>query len=284
MTRIHLVRAAAPILLQDRGRRGYADLGVPTSGAFDRGAAALAQRLVGNPESSAGLEVTFGGAWLRTETTVTVVVTGAEAEVRVAGRGVAVNEVVSWPAGSLLHIGAPATGLRNYVAVRGGFAVSPVLGSAATDILSGLGPPPLRTGDTVALAHADAALPAVSHAPSLAREGAALRIRFGPRSDWFHPSARQCLLGSEYEVTTHSNRVGLRLHGPALLRARAGELPSEPLQFGALQVPPNGQPIIMGPDHPTTGGYPVIAAIIHADWDLLAQLRPGDRVRFASGA
>lgn len=281
MIGVRVVRTSAPILLQDLGRPGFADLGVPTSGAFDRGAATLAQRLVGNPESAVGLEVTLGAVVLRTDTTVTVAVTGADADLHLGGRAVAVNEVVSWPAGDLLHIGTVHAGVRNYLAVRGGFAVAATLGSAATDVLSGLGPAPLHTGSAIALALAPAAPPALSHAPVLRRDRTALRIRFGPRSDWFEPAAISALLGGEYEVTPDSNRVGLRLRGPHLRRSRSGELPSEPLQRGALQVPHNGQPIVMGPDHPTTGGYPVIGAVVSADWDVLAQLRPGERVRFS---
>lgn len=282
--KLHIIRTAAPILLQDLGRPGYADLGVPSSGAFDRASARLAQRLVGNPDTTAGLELTLGNATLRTGATVTVAVTGALTQVRVAGRAVAVNEVVSWPAGTLLTIAGVTAGVRNYLAVRGGFATTTVLGSSATDVLSGLGPAPLRAGDAVRLAFAPAAQPALSHAPSAELERTTLRVTFGPRLDWFEPAAREALLSGDYEVTADSNRVGLRLRGAPLRRARPGELPSEPLQRGGLQVPANGQPIIMGPDHPTTGGYPVIAAVISDDWDAVAHLRPGGRVRFASWA
>jgi biotin-dependent carboxylase-like uncharacterized protein len=279
--RIHVVRAAAPILLQDRGRAGWATLGIPTSGAFDSLSAALAQRLVGNDESHAGLEITLGSVQLRVDTTVTAAVAGPDVAIWVGGTAVAVHEVFSWPAGAELRMDVPTSGLRHYLAVRGGFACERVLGSASHDVLSQLGSAPLHPGDAVALAGLPAGPPTLTHAPIGAGEEGVLRIRLGPRDAWFTPQAVAALTSQPYTVAPQSNRIGLRLQGVALDRRLPGELPSEPLQRGALQVPPNGQPIIMGPDHPTTGGYPVIAAVIAQDWPKCGQLRPGDVVRFA---
>ena len=278
---LRVVRAMAPLLLQDRGRPGLATLGVPTSGAFDTAAAALAHRLVGNAADQASLEITMGSVALQTDRTVTAAVTGADAVITVAGSAVAVNEVFPWPAGTELVLGIPRKGVRNYLSVRGGFACEPVLGSTSYDVLSELGPAPLVAGDVVALAGRYAAAPQLSFAPVAQRAPGVLRIALGPRDDWFGPAAIGALLHAGFLVTEASNRVGVRLSGARLERTRTGELLSEPLQRGAVQVPPNGQPIIMGPDHPTTGGYPVIATVATDDWQLCAQLRPGDPVRFA---
>jgi biotin-dependent carboxylase-like uncharacterized protein len=278
--RILIRRTALPILLQDQGRAGYADVGVPTSGAFDAAAAALAQRLVGNQATAAALEITMGGVDLECDVTTTVVVCGAAAEIRVGNRAAAVNEVVSWPAGAVLRIGAVHAGVRNYLAVRGGFAVRTVLGSASTDLLSGLGPAPLRAGEHLRLAHAEAELPRIGHVPQHRYPQEVLRLHLGPRHDWFTADAVAALRTATFTVAADSNRIGLRLRGPELRRSRFAELPSEPLQRGALQDPPSGAPIIMGPDHPTTGGYPVIGCVLSRDWDALGQLRPGDALRF----
>lgn len=273
----------APVLIQDLGRPGLAAIGVPTSGAFDRLAMKLAQRLVGNDESAAGLEITMG-AKLATSQTVTAVVTGAPTELVLGGRAVGTNEVFSWQPGATLTVVAPSTGLRNYLAVHGGFEVFTVLGSAATDVLSGLGPEPLEAGDMLALAGCPAAAPIVTAAAPLKAVPGRIPIVLGPRADWFSPTACSDLVTEIFTVTEQSNRIGLRLHGQPLARVRAEELPSEPLQRGAIQVPPSGQPIIMGPDHPTTGGYPVIATVVAEAWDYLAQLRPGDEVGFQAVA
>jgi len=276
---ITVVSAVAPILMEDLGRRRVGRLGVPSAGAFDRASAKLAQRLVGNPEYETGLEV-VAGARLHSDRAVTAVVTGADAQLSVDGRALAVNEVFSWPAGGELVIGAALRGLRTYVAVHGGFAAHRVLGSASTDVLSGLGPSPLRSGDRIALAHRPAREPLVGHVPAMSDGSDLLRVVLGPRHDWFTPEAVQTLLGSTYTVTAASNRVGLWLSGAHLSRRLHDELPPEPLQRGALQVPASGSPILMGPDHPTTGGYPVIACLVEADWDRCGQLATGDEIRF----
>jgi biotin-dependent carboxylase-like uncharacterized protein len=277
---LRVLRAMAPLLLQDRGRPGLAALGVPASGAFDTTAAALAQRLVGNSADQPSLEITMGSVVLQTDRTVTAAVSGAEVAISVAGAAVAVNEVFPWPAGTELVLGMPSQGVRNYLAVHGGFACDSVLGSASRDVLSELGPAPLAVGDVVGLAGRPAAAPRLSHAPVAPPAPGVLHVVLGPRDDWFAPAALAALLQQQFAVTEASNRVGVRLSGPRLHRTRTGELSSEPLQRGAVQVPPSGQPIIMGPDHPTTGGYPVIATVAADDWSLCAQLRPGDVVRF----
>jgi len=259
--------------VQDLGRPGLAALGVPRSGAFDRAALALANRLVGNDERAAGLEITFGGLALRARGPVTVALTGAPCV------GLEFGAAVSLPTGAGLRLGRPATGLRSYLAVRGGLDVPPVLGSRSTDTLSGLGPVALRAGDRLPVGAARGEVSGASAAPAGGRRFA---VRFGPRDDWFVPAARELLVSAEWTVRAESDRIGLRLDGPPLERAVAGELPSEPTLPGAIQVPPDGRPIVFGPDAPVTGGYPVIAVLL--DLGAAAQLRPGDRLRFSPAA
>jgi biotin-dependent carboxylase-like uncharacterized protein len=262
--------------VQDLGRRGWAHLGVPRSGALDEPALRLANRLVGNPETAAALETTLAGVGFRPERDTALAVTGASCDVRVAGRAVGWGTAVTAPAGVEVRIGSAVRGLRSYVALAGGVDVVPVLGSRSTDLLSGLGPPPLQAGDRLPLGPPTGCRSIVEATP--AGVGDTLRVRLGPRADWFSTAALAGLDGATYEVGAASNRIGLRLVGPALARLVEGELPSEGMVLGALQVPPSGQPVILLNDHPTTGGYPVVAVVLGADLPVCAQARPGDRL------
>jgi biotin-dependent carboxylase-like uncharacterized protein len=278
---IEVLRAGPLTTVQDLGRPGWAHLGVPRSGALDRPALRLANRLVGNAESAAALETTVGGCAVRLRGAGTVAVTGAPASVRVAGRAAEFGVPVAAPAGAVVEIGPARLGVRSYLAVAGGIAVQPVLGSRATDTLSGLGPPPLRDGDTLPLGAPAIAPPAVDF--TLAEpppKELTLRVRLGPRADWFTAAAVERLLTQAYVLSPVSNRIGARLAGPTLGRADAAELPSEGVVLGAVQVPANGQPLVFLADHPTTGGYPVIAVVDETDLAALAQTRPGATVRF----
>ncbi|GAB3569615.1 biotin-dependent carboxyltransferase family protein [Amycolatopsis endophytica] len=268
--------------VQDLGRPGYAAIGVTESGAADRASLRLANRLAGNDEGAAAIEVTFGGFAARATTDVVVAVTGAPCPITVERRGAPMNAALRVPAGEEFRLGWPATGLRSYVAVRGGIAVEPVLGSRATDLLSGLGPEPMRRGTVLPLGGAsrcpaDPGFTPVAAPPS---DELALRILPGPRDDWFTESALKTLLAQPYAVTSESNRIGIRLDGPVLPRARHGDLVGEGMVTGALQVPPSGKPTLFLADHPVTGGYPVIAVVVTDDVDKAAQARPGLRVRF----
>ncbi|MFI7430271.1 biotin-dependent carboxyltransferase family protein [Micromonospora sp. NPDC049836] len=276
---LEVLRAGALTTVQDLGRPGYAHLGVPRSGALDPAALRLANRLVGNPEAAAGLEITLTGCVLRFTRAVTVALTGAPVDVLIERRPGDTGRPLSLPAGAVLRVGPARVGLRTWLAVTGGIAVEPVLGSRATDTLSGLGPPPLRDGDHLPLGPA-AGRPAPVDVTATPPVPARLRLelRLGPRHDWFTPAALDLLLSTAYAVSPLSNRVGARLAGAALPRAVAGELPSEGLVLGAVQVPPDGQPLIFLADHPTTGGYPVLGVV--ADVTPLAQARPGTTVRF----
>lgn len=273
--------------VQDLGRPGYAHLGVPRSGAADAAGLRLAHRLVGNPESHAGLELTFGmarfgfrsGAWLAAAGAPCPMEIWNERGVMSSAQGMGAP---FWIApGHELRIGPPERGLRTYLAVRGGIDVEPVLGSRSTDSLSGLGPPPLRAGTRLPVGEVRSlASISVDLAPPAAPPPPVLRVLAGPRDDWFAPDALAELCAQPYEVSQDSNRVGVRLRGPALRRVREGELPSEGMVTGAVQVPPSGQPIVFLTDHPPTGGYPVIGVVLAADLAVAAQSRPGDRIRF----
>ncbi|MCK2217743.1 biotin-dependent carboxyltransferase family protein [Actinomadura sp. ATCC 31491] len=267
--------------VQDLGRPGYAHLGVPRSGAADLESLKLANRLVGNPEGLAGVELTLGSARLRFLRGAWAALAGAPVPVSGPARGAGMGVPFWVPAGAELRLGLPARGLRTYLAVRGGIAVEPVLGSRSTDSLSGLGPEPLRAGARLPVGPA-AGVIAADVAPLPEPGPAVLRLLPGPRDDWFVPEALEELCASPYAVTQDSNRVGVRLRGPELVRAKDGELPSEGMVTGAVQVPPSGQPIVFLADHPPTGGYPVIGVVRAADLGVAAQLRPGDEVRFST--
>jgi len=288
---LRVTRVGPAVLVQDRGRRGRAALGVTGSGPADRGAAALANRCVGNADEAAVLEVLLGGLSLRTDAPLVCALTGAPVpavvtlpdgtRLRCGGA-----EVLALPSGSALDLGVPTAGLRTYLAVRGGVDVPPVLGSRSRDTLSGLGPDPVRAGDVLTVGDTVAGTVwsegwCAGTGPGVPPVGAELVLDVlpGPRDDWFTPDpwerlAAGCVVGAD------SDRVGVRLD-PArpLERAVTGELPSEGVVRGAVQVPAGGRPVVFGPDHPVTGGYPVLGVLTGASSDLLAQAVPGTRVR-----
>ncbi|MEV5343672.1 biotin-dependent carboxyltransferase family protein [Streptomyces sp. NPDC052676] len=278
-----VVRAGALTTVQDLGRPGYAHLGVPRSGALDAPAAALVNRLVGNRPAAAVLETTLTGCALRPRSAVTVAVGGAPCAVTVDGHPAAWGAPVLVPAGALLDVGPARAGVRSYVAVSGGIAVEPVLGSRSTDLLSGLGPVPLTDGAVLPLGSPGAPHARVDTAPQPAPPTElVLRVTLGPRDDWFTRQALRDFTSRAYRVSAASNRIGLRTEGPALERARPGELPSEGMVLGAVQVPPDGRPVVFLADHPTTGGYPVIAVVHPTDLPAAAQALPGTPVRFVA--
>jgi biotin-dependent carboxylase-like uncharacterized protein len=279
-----VVRAGALTTVQDGGRPGLAHLGVPRSGALDAPAARLANRLVGNAEDAAVLETTLNGCAVRPRCPVTAVVGGAPCRVTVDGRPAPWGAPLRVAAGSVLELGPAVRGVRSYLAVAGGVAVDPVLGSRATDLLSGLGPPPLTDGAVLPLgvpagppARVDVEVPWTAPPTELV-----LRVRLGPRDDWFTTDALRTLTRGAFRVSSASNRVGLRTGGPPLERAVGGELPSEGVVLGAVQVPPDGRPVVFLADHPTTGGYPVVAVVDRRDLPAAAQAVPGTAVRFVT--
>ncbi|KAB2380989.1 5-oxoprolinase subunit C family protein [Actinomadura montaniterrae] len=281
---IEVVRPGPLATVQDLGRPGLAHLGVPRSGAADERALRLANRLVGNPEGAACVEFTFGGGSVRFHVDAWVAVTGAPLPVCIDGRTHGTNAPCHVRRGAVLELSTPSLGLRSYLAVRGGITVDSVLGSRSTDLLSGLGPAPLSPGTRLPVgpaANLGAITVDVAPVPRMP-ETPVLRILAGPRGDWFTDDAMATLTSTPYQVSPDSNRVGVRLDGPPLARSRGGELGSEGMVTGSIQVPPSGLPIIFLADHPTTGGYPVVAVLAAASVPDAAQLRPGQHVRFRS--
>lgn len=274
---VEVVAAGPLVLVQDRGRPGYAHLGVPRAGALDPSAAALANRLVGNPGGAAVLEV-VGGVSLVTEDGRWVAATGAPCALSVTGRVRPHGEPVWVGAGRRLDIGSALAGVRTYVAIGGGIGVSPVLGSRATDTLAWVGPPRVVAGTRLPLGTAGEPAAADVVATAGITGGAVLRVLPGPHPEWFGPDALAVVAGTRWLVQPDSNRVGLRLRGEAAVPRAAGELPSEGTLLGAVQVPPDGQPVVLLNDHGTTGGYPVVGVVPEADLRACAQLWPGDTV------
>jgi biotin-dependent carboxylase-like uncharacterized protein len=271
--------AGGLVTVQDRGRVGLAHLGVPRAGALDGPAAELANRLVGNDADAAVLEITMGGLVVHASDAVWLAITGAGCSVTVDGRASAHGEAVWVPRDGTARIGPPESGVRTYLAVSGGIAVEPVLGSRSTDTLAWVGPPRVVAGTELPVGPASGT-PAAYDAPRSPRPGP-LRVDPGPRADWFTEGALEQLCATTYTVTPASNRIGLRLAGPRLERVRDGEPASEGMVLGAVQVPPDGTPVVFLADHTTTGGYPVLAVVRADDLWRCAQLRPGDEVRFA---
>lgn len=303
------VVAPGPLtLVQDLGRPGLAAVGVPRSGAADPGAVLRAHRLVGNAPDAAVLETVLGGLVVRFGATTAFALVGAVLDATLDGVPVPVDVAVRAPAGSTLTLATPPDGLRTWLAVRGGLDVPRVLGSRSRDVLSGLGPAPLRAGDVLPYGAAYDGLPQVPHPADAAHDADGpgdadaphlrphprpavhpdpapvadvvdLPAVDGPRLDLLDPAGVARLWGRVWQVTADSNRVAVRLDGPPLTRATDAELPSEGLVLGAVQVPHDGRPVLFGPDHPVTGGYPVVAVLTAAGVARAAQLRPGRRVR-----
>ena len=298
--RVH--RAGALTTVQDCGRPGYAHLGVPRSGALDAPAHHLANRLVGNPPAAAVLETTLTGVAVTAECDVIVAVTGAEAPVRIDGQDTRMGAAFTLRRGQLVEVRSATSGVRNYLAFSGGLGVPRAMGSASADLLSGLGPARLADGDVLRLGPLDGTdgldgcalgeLPAVT-VPAR-REAAPvgdggpgplqLVIHPGPRFDWLAGRGLAALEDGQWTVSPDSNRVALRLAGQPV-RRRRGELASEGLVVGAIQALPDGHLVLFLADHPTTGGYPVIAVVDPASLPACAQARPGSKISFrlASG-
>jgi len=278
-------------LFQDTGRHGQAGQGVSASGAVDQGALRAANRLVGNASDAACVEIVDGGFRFVCHGEAVIAFTGADAPIDITSASGAQwsapgHEAIALSDGDSVMLGHPHAGMRSYLAVRGGFAVAPVLGSCATDTLARVGPAPIAAGDLLRVrpvAHGaivgapeqpPADLPTRAHTVTL-------DIVMGPRTDWFTPEAVALLASQVWQVTPQSNRVGLRLSGEQpLARANPAELPSEGTALGALQVPPSGQPVLFLADHPLTGGYPVIGAVASHHLDRAGQIPIGASVRF----
>lgn len=290
-TALRVITADTPVTFQDLGRPGIAGQGVSASGALDRRALKTANRIVGNQPGTPCLEISFGGFSFEAVGRTVIAVTGADAPITIktaAGHHLtsSTNVPIGLDDGDVVKLAAPVKGMRSYLAVRGGFAVAPVLGSAATDTLAGLGPAAVAVDDRLGVRSAESAT-AVSpgDVPAFelpaADDVVSLDVVMGPRTDWFSPSAVELLQSQAWQVTPQSSRVGIRLAGErSLERSITRELPSEGTVTGAIQVPPSGQPVLFLADHPLTGGYPVIATVAEHHLDLAGQIPIGAHIRF----
>jgi biotin-dependent carboxylase-like uncharacterized protein len=281
VTTLEILRTGPLAVVEDLGRPGLAHLGVGRSGAADRRSHTLANRLVANPDDRATIEVTLGGFAARVRGgDVDIAVTGADTNPDVDGKLFGTNSIRHVRSGQVISLGTPRAGLRTYLAVRGGVCVTPVLGSRSFDVMSSIGPSPLQAGDVLPVGEHTDDYPEVDQAPvaALSEHLVELRVVPGPRDNWLaDPDA---LVHSIWMASNRSDRVGMRLEGrPLQHRWPDRQLPSEGAMRGAIQVPPNGLPVILGPDHPVTGGYPVVGVVADEDIDRAAQVRPGQYVR-----
>jgi biotin-dependent carboxylase-like uncharacterized protein len=281
VTTLEILRSGPLAIVQDLGRAGLAQLGVGRSGAADRRSHTLANRLVANPDDRATVEVMFGGFSARVRGgDLDIAVTGADTDPTVNGIMFGTNSIHHVRDGGVISLGTPRAGLRTYLAVRGGICVTPVLGSRSYDVMSAIGPSPLQPGDVLPVGEHTADYPELDQAPVAAITGNAVELLAipGPRDDWFVDP--DVLVHTDWVASDRSDRVGMRLVGrPLQYRNPDRQLPSEGATRGAIQVPPNGLPVILGPDHPITGGYPVVGVVIDEDIDKVAQVRPGQHVR-----
>ena len=271
MNRIHVVSPGLLTTVQDLGRFGWAHFGVSASGAADALALRAGNLLVGNAENAAALEMTLLGGAFEFEADAVIALTGSD-----FGAGLPLWSAVEVRAGETVRCGPTRSGARGYLAVRGGLAVERAMGSASVHVATGVGGRPLQTGDVLPIGEEAVRKPRVGQAaPPLGKRAGALRVTPSAQADWFGDE----LYRGAYLVTEESDRMGLRLRGAAI-PSPAGHMLTEGVPLGAIQAPPDGQPIILFVEHQTTGGYPKPACVISADFWRLGQLRPRDEVRF----
>jgi biotin-dependent carboxylase-like uncharacterized protein len=257
--------------VQDLGRFGWAHFGISASGAADPLALRAGNLLVGNAENAAALEMTLSGAEFQFEGDSVIALTGSD-----FGADLPQWTAVPVKSGQILRCGRSRSGARAYLAVRGGLDVPLVMGSASVHVMTGVGGRPLCKGDTLSIGWAWVRRPRAParHIPQHEPQ-TALRVTPGPQASGFGDS----LYRGAYTVSEESNRMGIRLKGPALAKP-GGHMITEGVALGAIQAPPDGQPIVLFVEHQTTGGYPKPANVISADFWRLGQLRPRDQVAF----
>jgi antagonist of KipI len=278
---IHVIAPGPFTTVQDLGRNGYASAGAPPSGAMDPFALRAANRLAGNDDGAAALEITLQGPTLRFDADATIALTGAPIDADLDGTPVPTLETTSIANGSTLRLQQCARGVRAYLAVHGGIQVPVILGSRSTlasASLGGLEGRALQEGDT---------LPIGATTGTLAMRGMRLqdypnevRVIPGPQTDAFTDRGRDSLFAQEFRVSPRSDRVGVRLDGEPIELAGTADIDPEGVVTGAIQIPGDAHPIVLGPDRPVTGGYAKIVTVIAADLGVIAQARPGGSLRF----
>jgi biotin-dependent carboxylase-like uncharacterized protein len=281
MKTITFNNAVGFLTLQDQGRIGYANIAVPTSGAFDQKSHQLANRLIGNFPNACVIESLRASFEFATDSELVVSVTGAPASVQVDSREHEMFRAIFVPAGSVVSVSPSNLGMRTYLAIRGGIVGNQIMGSCSFDELSQIGTPPIKPGDKFSIDNEVAGTISGGYIAGSAVTGLnTVELEAMPAPRWSGFSNSDLLFTSEYQVTGSVNRVGLRLSGPELIWSSKERLASEGVITGAIQIPVDGMPLIFGPDHPTTGGYPIVAVISRSSLDLLAQITPGTIVRF----
>ncbi len=279
MRGLEIVKSGVLTLIEDKGRYGYADIGIAQSGMADRYSGVLANRLLGNPPFAPLLELSLGGLELLSRIDTCIAVTGADAPLSVNGRSKKLWRTYRIEDGDTVKIGMAKRGQRIYIATKGGFEIAPILGSCSSTLREGIGIFPQK-GDI---------LPAHSHScrtlsylpPHLIPDFSPhITLRLLPGYQWedFDQEAKETLLSSAYEVSMATDRMGCRLSGEAIGSAR--QIISEPIAYGAVQIPPDGQPIIMLNERQTIGGYPKLGTIIPIDAYMLSQAQPGTKITF----
>jgi antagonist of KipI len=285
---LRVIKPGMLTTIQDAGRWGFQSRGVPVAGPMDPVSFRLANALVGNTRNAAALEVTLLGPELEFEDERVLAITGAEFDVSLDGKAIALNAPFVVSSGSHLRFGMRHRGARAYVAIAGGIATAPILGSRATHVVSALGGVdgrPVRAGDELPLGettHAQATAHATPPIVTLPDRHARIRVMPGPQADYFAADALDVLQSAPYVIGSNSDRMGFRLDGPRLTHARGADIISDATPLGVLQVPASGQPIVLMADRQTTGGYPKIATVISADIPLAGQLGPGDSISFVT--
>jgi urea carboxylase len=288
---IEVLKPGALSTFQDLGRTGFQHSGVPVNGVMDERAHRIANWVVGNPPGEATLEMTLLGPSLRFECPAVIAICGAVLSATLDGVPLPIGEAAAVDAGAVLAFGRRTSGARAYLAVRGGFALAPVMGSVSTFVrgaYGGLEGRALRRGDRIGLRVTTAPAPATLREalpgfPARVLRGPEAPIRVVAGRHWsaFTAEAQRAFVARPYLVRAQSDRMGYRLEGEALPLARPLEIVSEPVSFGTVQVPPEGQPIVLMADCQTTGGYPKIGQVARVDLPRLAQRMPGETVRFA---
>ena len=271
-------------IIEDLGRPGWFHAGVGVSGAADRRSFTLANRLLGNDEDAAAIECLLGGLEIEASSATVLAITGAATPATLDETPLAHASVIRAAAGQRIRLGMATAGMRSYLAVRGGLAVDPVLGSRSRDTLAGIGPEPLKPGDVLPVGPPPRHWPLIDVAPvaAITTDPITVRAVTGPRDDWFTDPDH--LFTTPWTVSADTDRVGIRLQRPddptPFARVDDRELPTEGMPLGAVQIPPSGEPVVFLADHPITGGYPVVATVIDDDIPLLAQARPGQSLTF----
>ncbi len=284
MSSVQVITPGLFTTVQDLGRKGWQRFGVPVAGVFDSLAAQVANWLVGNRNGDALLEITYSGPTLTTDTPLQVAITGGQLTATLAGQPVPLWQSFVWQPGQELCLGGLTAGARAYLAVQGGWQVPVVMGSRSTYVraaIGGLEGRQLKAGDQLPVQAGDVSAPRRSLPRAFwPKLGGEITLRFvpGPQTDYFAPDALEQLCANTYRISQSSDRMGIRLEGSAIVPIEP-DIISDAIAFGSIQVPRSGQPIIMGPDRQTTGGYPKIGTVITPDLRLLAQALPGDSLR-----